>query len=161
MKLSKKAFVTVTMILVVAILALTGCGSSQPTQAQPAEEAKLSGEIRIDGSSTVFPITEAMAEEFNATYPDIKIPIGISGTGGGFTKFTNKETDINDASRPIKEKEIAAAQQNGIEYVAFEVAYDGLSVVINKENTWVDSLTVEELKKIWAPDSTVKTWKNP
>ncbi|KUO76898.1 MAG: phosphate ABC transporter substrate-binding protein [Clostridia bacterium BRH_c25] len=160
MKLSKKAFVTVTMILVVAILALTGCGSSQPTQAQPAEEAKLSGEIRIDGSSTVFPITEAMAEEFNATYPDIKIPIGISGTGGGFTKFTNKETDINDASRPIKEKEIAAAQQNGIEYVAFEVAYDGLSVVINKENTWVDSLTVEELKKIWAPDSTVKTWKD-
>ncbi|MFT9497612.1 PstS family phosphate ABC transporter substrate-binding protein, partial [Anaerosolibacter sp.] len=150
-------------ILVLAMLALTGCGSKPAEQGaqEPAkEEAKLSGEIKIDGSSTVFPVTEAVAEEFRAINPDVKIPVGVSGTGGGFKKFAAKETDISDASRPIKDKEAEAAKANGVEYIELSVAYDGLSVLVNPENTWVESLSVEELNKIWAPDSTVKTWKD-
>ncbi len=168
MRFRKKALITVSVMLILAMLTLTGCGSqqnaAQPSQEQPAEQpaeqVKLSGEIRIDGSSTVFPITEAMAEEFTALNPDVKIPVGVSGTGGGFKKFAAKEIDISDASRPIKDAEAEAAKQNGVEYVELTVAYDGLSVVVNKENTWVDSLTVEELKKIWGPESMVKTWKD-
>ena len=162
--MKRKSLLIMSLILVVAIITLTGCGNKtapdQTAPGQAVEETKLVGEIRIDGSSTVFPITEAMAEEFLAVNPEVKIPIGVSGTGGGFSKFANMETDINDASRPIKDKEAEAAKQNGVDYVELEVAYDGLSVLVNKENTWVDTLTVDELKKIWAPDSTVKTWKD-
>lgn len=145
------------------MIALAGCGSKpaeQGTQDPAKEEVKLTGEIKIDGSSTVFPITEAIAEEFRAAYPDVKIPVGVSGTGGGFKKFAAKETDISNASRPIKDGEAEAAKANGVEYIELMVAYDGLSVLVNPANTWVDSLTVEELKKIWGPDSTVKTWKD-
>ena len=162
--MKRKSILIMSLILVVAIITLTGCGNKtapdQTAPGQAVEETKLVGEIRIDGSSTVFPITEAMAEEFLAVNPEVKIPIGVSGTGGGFSKFANMETDINDASRPIKDKEAEAVKQNGVDYVELEVAYDGLSVLVNKENTWVDTLTVDELKKIWAPDSTVKTWKD-
>jgi phosphate transport system substrate-binding protein len=116
--------------------------------------------IQIDGSSTVYPITEAVAEEFQAVNPDVKVVVGISGTGGGFKKFTRGETDISNASRPIKASEVEAAQANGIEYIELPVAFDALAVVVNKENTWVESLTVEELKKIWEPDSQVKLWSD-
>ncbi|KXG74397.1 PstS family phosphate ABC transporter substrate-binding protein [Thermotalea metallivorans] len=163
MKLLKKKMAITAMILALIMLALAGCGSKSGNQShqEPAvQEARLSGEIKIDGSSTVFPITEAIAEEFIAMYPEVKIPIGVSGTGGGFKKFVNKETDISNASRPIKDKEAEAAKGAGVEYIELKVAYDGLSVLVNPQNTWVDSLTVEELKKIWAPDSTVKTWKD-
>ena len=163
MNLFKNKFSILAMILVISMIALSGCGSkpAEQTPQEPAqEEVKLSGEVKIDGSSTVFPITEAVAEEFRAVYPDVKVPIGVSGTGGGFKKFAANETDISNASRPIKDGEAEAAKANGVEYIELLVAYDGLSVLVNPANTWVDSLTVEELQKIWGPDSTVKTWKD-
>ena len=118
----------------------------------------LGGRVRIDGSSTVYPITEAVAEEFGIKYPNVKVTVGVSGTGGGFKKFLNKETDINNASRLIKSIEENKAKKLGIKYVQVPVAYDGISVVINKRNTWLDHLTVEELNKIWKPGSTIKNW---
>ncbi|CAI2717131.1 PstS family phosphate ABC transporter substrate-binding protein [Nitrospina watsonii] len=121
---------------------------------------KLRGTVRIDGSSTVFPISEAVAEEFgkNRDFARVRVTVGVSGTGGGFKKFCAGETDINDASRAIKQREIDKAKKNNIHYLELPVAYDGLSVVINKANTWVDHLTTGELKKIWEPGSSVKTW---
>lgn len=143
--------ISALMILTALLLTLT---------ILPASAAELSGTIIIDGSSTVFPITEAVAEEFHKVYPGISTPIGVSGTGGGFKKFTIGETDISNASRPIKDSEAEIAKANGIEYVEFAIAYDGLSVMVSMENDFVDSLTVEELKRIWEPESTVKTWKD-
>lgn len=120
----------------------------------------LRGTVSVDGSSTVFPISEAMAEEFGSVQPRVRVAVGVSGTGGGFKKFLAGETDINDASRPIKEKEIEIAIEKGIEFIELPVAFDGLSVVVNKNNTWVDYLTVAELNKIWQPDSIVKRWSD-
>ncbi len=114
--------------------------------------------VSVDGSSTVFPITEAVAEEFQRAHPDVRVTVGISGTGGGFKKFMVGETDINDASRPIKESEEEMAAENNIGYIELPVAFDGISVVINPENDWVDGLTVEGLNKIWMPGSTVQSW---
>lgn len=146
------------ILFLAAILALglSACGGSN----DDGDSEKLTGDISIDGSSTVFPITEAIAEEFNAVNPRVRIPVGVSGTGGGFKKFIAGETDISNASRPIKEQEALDAAAAGIEYIELMVAYDGLSILVNPENTWVDSLTVEELNKIWGPDSTVKTWSD-
>ncbi|HLF18806.1 MAG TPA: PstS family phosphate ABC transporter substrate-binding protein [Candidatus Omnitrophota bacterium] len=107
--------------------------------------------IRVDGSSTVYPITEAVAEEFGKENKDIRVTVGISGTGGGFKKFCRGETDVSDASRPIKASEVALCKENAIEYIEIPVAYDGLSVLVNPSNTWADSLTVSELKAIWEP----------
>ncbi|OHB56686.1 MAG: hypothetical protein A2173_01785 [Planctomycetes bacterium RBG_13_44_8b] len=115
-----------------------------------AEKAKI---IEIDGSSTVYPITEAVAEEFQKLYRDVKVVVGISGTGGGFKRFATGETDISDASRPIKSKEADLCKRNGIEYIELAIAYDGLAVMVNPENKWVDFLTTTELKKIWEPNS--------
>ncbi|NIQ03597.1 MAG: phosphate ABC transporter substrate-binding protein PstS family protein [Nitrospinaceae bacterium] len=122
----------------------------------------LRGTVKVDGSSTVFPITEAVAEEFGRVkeHRRVRVTVGVSGTGGGFKKFLAGETDINDASRPIKPQEIDKAKKNGIRYIELPVAYDGLSVVVNKSNTWVDHLTVDELHKIWKRGSRVKTWKD-
>jgi phosphate transport system substrate-binding protein len=116
--------------------------------------------VKVDGSSTVFPITEAVAEEFQKINPSIRVTVGISGTGGGFKRFTVGETDINDASRPIKETEREAALKNGIQFIELPVAYDGLSVVVSKKNSFVTSLTLEDLKKIWQPGSAVKKWSD-
>lgn len=120
---------------------------------QRSGEGNLTGEIRIDGSSTVYPITEAIAEEYRIEQPDVRITIGISGTGGGFQKFTRGEIDINDASRPIKDAESQAAGTNNVQFVSLTVAYDGLAVLVHKDNTWVDHFTVEELKKMWEPSA--------
>lgn len=109
--------------------------------------------IQIDGSSTVYLITEAVAEEFQKVNPDIKVVVGISGSGGGFKKFTRGETDISDASRPIKSSEIEVAKANGIEYIELPVAFDAIAVVVNRENEWINSITVEELKKLWEPEA--------
>ena len=111
----------------------------------------LTGDIRIDGSSTVYPISEAVAEEFRLDEPKVKVTIGVSGTGGGFQKFSRGEIDINNASRPIKADEASVSKENGIGFLELSVAYDGLVVVVNPENNWVKDLTVEELKKIWEP----------
>lgn len=108
--------------------------------------------IKVDGSSTVFPITEAVSEEFGKTGGG-KVMVGISGTGGGFKRFCRGETDISNASRPIKSSEKTACKESSIDFIELPVAYDGLAVVVNPKNTWVDYLTVEELKKIWSPDS--------
>ncbi|CCQ89621.1 Phosphate ABC transport system, periplasmic binding protein [Nitrospina gracilis 3/211] len=123
-------------------------------------DEKLRGTVRIDGSSTVFPISEAVAEEFskNRDYARVRVTVGVSGTGGGFKKFTAGEIDINNASRPIKQNEIDRAKKNNLRYLELPIANDGLSVVINQANTWVDYLTTDELKKIWEPGSSVKTW---
>jgi phosphate transport system substrate-binding protein len=118
----------------------------------------VSGSISIDGSSTVYPITEAVAEEFGKTNPGCKVTVGISGTGGGFKKFAAGQIDISDASRPIKGEEDNKCKDGNIEYIELPIAYDGLTLVINKKNTWVDHLTVAELKLIWGPDSKVKNW---
>src|SRR6187431_3715268 len=110
--------------------------------------------IKIDGSSTVFPITEAVAEEFQIqNRGKIRVTVGISGTGGGFKKFCRGETDISEASRPILKKEMDACKEAGIQYIELPVAYDGLTVVVNKNNDFVKSLTVDELKKMWEPSA--------
>ena len=115
----------------------------------PASAERLRGTVSIDGSSTVFPISEAVAEEFLAVQPRVRVTVGVSGTGGGFKKFLAGEIDINDASRPIKMKEVKQASASGIGFIELPIAYDGLSVVVNTKNDWVDHLTITELNKIW------------
>jgi phosphate transport system substrate-binding protein len=114
--------------------------------------------IKIDGSSTVYPITEAVAEEFQKAQK-VKVTVGESGTGGGFKKFCRGETDISNASRPIAQKEMDACKEAGIQYIELPIAFDALTVAVNSKNDWVKSLTVDELKKIWQPGSSVKNWK--
>ena len=138
-------------------LLLTSCG--QGTKNSESDTDQLSGEVKVDGSSTVYPITEAVAEEFRTEQPDVQVTVGVSGTGGGFKKFGRGETDISDASRPIKESEIETCKENNIAFQELSVAYDGMAVVVNKENDWVDHLTVEELKKIWEPAAQGKIMK--
>lgn len=138
----------------------TGGSNNAATNAPAEETAKLSGEIKIDGSSTVFPLTEAAAEEFRKEQPDVRVPVGVSGTGGGFKQFCAGEIAIADASRPIKDEEATACKDAGIEYTELKVAFDGLSVVVSKDNDFIDHLTVEELNKIFVTGSTVTTWKD-
>jgi len=117
--------------------------------------------VKIDGSSTVYPITEAVAEEFQKVEKGkTNVTVGISGTGGGFKKFCNGEIDISDASRPIKPSEVELCKKNSIEYVELPVAYDGLAIMVNPKNNWVDYLTVKELKKMWEPEAQgkIKKW---
>lgn len=122
--------------------------------------ANLSGQIEIDGSSTVFPLTEAVAEEFSKENKDVRVPVGVSGTGGGFKRFCAGETDISNASRPIKEEEAEKCKAAGIDYIELTATYDGLAVIINPANTWVDHLSVEELNAIFKPESTVVNWSD-
>jgi phosphate transport system substrate-binding protein len=140
------------------LLALTACSGEQAAAPAEGGVARLSGTVSIDGSSTVYPVTEAVAEEFLTVEPGVRVTVGVSGTGGGFKKFAAGEIDINDASRPIKDSEAAEAQSHGIEYLEIPVAYDGLSIIVNPENTWVDHLSVAELQQIWQPGSTVDSW---
>ena len=129
-----------------------------PATGTAASDQKLAGEIRIDGSSTVAPITAMIAEEFGNSHPDVEVPVGTSGTSGGFKKFVRGELDICDASRPISESEIAELQKNNIEWVELQVAIDGLSVCVNPKNDWCQAMTVAQLKALWAPDSKIKKW---
>jgi len=147
--LKKLGIITVTLFLVLA-----GCTQKQTSS------GVLKGTVKADGSSTVFPITEAVGEEFQKVNPNVRVTVGLSGTGGGFKKFASGETDISNASRPIEADEQALAQKNGVNYVELKVAYDGLSVVVNPANKFVKDLTVAELKKIWQAGSKVKTWKD-
>ena len=133
--------------LLAAVLLLAACG-----------EAGESRTIEIDGSSTVFPVSEAVAEEFGKMHPDVRVNVGVSGTGGGFKRFTTGETDISDASRPIREEEATAAAENGIEYIQLKVGTDGLSVMVNPRNDFAACLTTAELKAIWEPGSTIDNW---
>ena len=135
-----------------------GCAAGLAFAQGPATAQEI---IQIDGSSTVYPITEAMAEEFQSeSGGKYRVTVGISGTGGGFKKFCRGETHISDASRPIKESEREACKAAGIEFIELPVALDALTVMVNPENDWVDYLTVDELKKIWEPaaQDTVTNW---
>ncbi|MEX2184023.1 MAG: PstS family phosphate ABC transporter substrate-binding protein [Chloroflexota bacterium] len=147
-------------LILAAAFAIGACSSGSATN--PPGDSDLSGTITIDGSSTVFPITEAVAEEFQIANNDVRVPVAFSGTGGGFKKFCREETDLNDASRPIKAddaEEGLACVENGVEYVELQVAIDGLSVVVNPANEAIDCLTVYELNTIFGPDSPeVITW---
>ena len=142
---------------------LAACGNGDGATAESGMEtgsttATGGGTVLVDGSSTVFPIMEGVAEEFSIANPEIKATIGVSGTGGGFEKFIAGETDISNASRPIKDEEIALLEEAGIEYTEFQLALDGLTVVVNNENDWVDQLTIEELAMIWKEGTGVETW---
>ncbi|MBC8047238.1 MAG: PstS family phosphate ABC transporter substrate-binding protein [Fimbriimonadaceae bacterium] len=143
--------------VILTAVTIAGCGGSASGD---EKDKPLSGSISIDGSSTVFPISEAVAEDFRGAQPKVNITVAESGTGGGFKKFGRGEIDICGASRPIKDSEKAVCDSAGIKYVELEVAYDGLAVVVNNENTWVDKLTVAELKMIWEPaaQDKIKTW---
>jgi len=128
-----------------------GAGTSQPAEEDGEAAAAL---ITVDGSSTVFPIAEAVAEEYGKAHPGVRTPtVGISGTGGGFQKFCRGETDISNASRPIRPAEIEACQKAGVEYIEVPIAYDGLAIVVNPKNTWASTITVDELKTLWSPDA--------
>lgn len=142
MKLKLHSFAPVAAIATVAsILAL----SESPVRSQAQND------VKVDGSSTVFPITEAIAEEFHKTNTSTRVTVGISGTGGGFEKFCKGETDITNASRKIKDVEKEACKQQGIEFIELPVAFDALTVIVHPSNTWATSITVEELKKMWEP----------
>ncbi|WP_214890979.1 PstS family phosphate ABC transporter substrate-binding protein [Exiguobacterium sp. s142] len=134
------------------------CGNNEEENGG-AEGDALSGKVVMDGSSTVFPIMEAVAEEYSAEQPDVEVTVGVSGTGGGFKRFVTGETDFSNASREIKEEEAAEAEANGVEYTEIAVALDGLAIVVNPENDWADDITMDELNKMWT-DMNVKTWKD-
>lgn len=164
MKLFKNSKFVKTSLLAITSMSLlfTACGSNgnEGENGDGGAKSEISGSIEADGSSTVYPITEAIAEEFQIANPDTRVTVGMSGTGGGFKRFTVGETDISNASREIKDEEKAEAEKNGVEYTKFDVAYDGISVVVSKDNEFIEDITAEELKKIWEPNSTVKTWQD-
>ena len=150
----------VAAVVIPAALLLAACGGSddsatpaETTSAPAAATSTLSGEIRLDGSSTVAPLSAAAGELFKAENPDVNVSVGTSGTGGGFAKFCAGETDISNASRPIKDEEAEICAAAGIEFTRIDVSNDALTVVVNKENDWATCLTVEELNKIWAPEA--------
>lgn len=154
---------TILALLVLLSMVLSACTAAAPAAQAPAAQesaaqapaAQESGAdtIIVDGSSTVAPITSAVAEEFQRENPNLRVPVGISGTGGGFKKFCAGETDISDASRPIKESEFEECQANGIEYIELPVAFDGMAVMVNPTNDWVECMTVDELKMVWEPEA--------
>jgi len=151
----KRTLLNLVTLGMVCLLASCGTGERSPGTTQ-----HMTGDIKIDGSSTVFPVTEAVAEEFRTVQPKVKITIGVSGTGGGFKKFCRAETDISDASRSIKDKEKVICNEAGISWLELPVAYDGMAVLKNPDNDWLESVTVAELKMIWEPaaQETVTKW---
>ncbi|WP_445490410.1 phosphate ABC transporter substrate-binding protein PstS family protein [Niallia sp. 03133] len=146
-----------------AVLTLTACGggaSNNTDNAGKEDTKQLQGQIKLDGSSTVYPIMEAIVEEYQMEQPNVKVSVASSGTGGGFKAFIAGDTDLSNASRPIKDEEKKQLEEKGIDYTELRLAYDGLSVVVNKDNTWVDHLTLDELKKIWLEDGKPKKWSD-
>ena len=153
---------TLTLIVIASLIFVACSGGSddartvsETTIAASTEESSLSGSILIDGSSTVFPVTQAVAEEFTILNPNVDISVGVSGTGGGFKKFCPGETSISNASRPIKDKEKDLCAENGTEYLEIQVGLDALAVVVPKSNEWLTCLTFEELGLIWGADNAV------
>lgn len=141
-----------TLFFVITILAILVLPVSAAEQ--------LEGTIKIDGSSTVYPVTQAMAEEFSYVNPRVRVTVGVSGSGGGFAKFNVGETDLSNASREIKDSEAKIAAENGIEFTRFIVGYDGITVAVHPENDWANDMTVGELKQIWEPNSSVEKWSD-
>jgi phosphate transport system substrate-binding protein len=159
--MSRRGAVRATAAALGLTLALAACGSDKEATADKAAPgaAKLEGKINVDGSSTVFPIMEGVAEDIKKQHSGVDVSVGESGTGGGFEKFCNAETDISDASRPIKDEEKAKCEAKGVKYTEFKIASDGLSVVSNKGLT-IDCLTMDELKKTFISGSTVKAFQD-
>lgn len=144
--------------LALALLGTLALGSA-PALAQETDLSTLSGSVEIDGSSTVAPVTEAVAEEFRlAGAENVEVVLNVSGTGGGFERFCNGETDISNASRPISESEMELCAENGVEYYLFEVGQDGITVVVNPANTFLTCISTEDLAAIWEEGSTITTW---
>ncbi|MGE7182898.1 PstS family phosphate ABC transporter substrate-binding protein [Peribacillus sp. NPDC006672] len=160
MRRFKGMAMTVMMGGVIAVAA--GCGSddTKTSSSEGKGSGQLQGEVITDGSSTVFPIMEAVAEEYMGTQPDVKVSVGSSGTGGGFKKFIAGETDLSNASRPVKEEESTMLDEKGVKYTELKLAFDGISIVANKDNEFIDSLTVEELQKLWVDNGKVKKWSD-
>lgn len=144
----RSALVAASVFL--AVFQLSACGGPD------AGKTSLTGAVRVDGSSTVFPIAEAVAEEFQKTETGVRVTVGTSGTGGGFQKFCGGETDISNASRPITTTEIELCGSKNVEYIEIPIAYDGLAIVVNPKNDWAQSITVAELKKMWEPEAQQK-----
>ncbi|HUG16654.1 MAG TPA: PstS family phosphate ABC transporter substrate-binding protein [Thermomicrobiales bacterium] len=178
-----KRVALIVALMMVASLVLAACGDdddptattgaapaatntpgsgAEPTSTNGGEVnlGDLTGRVNIDGSSTVFPVTQAMAEEFQLAAGGVQVPVGVSGTGGGFAKFCAGETDISNASRPIGEEEAALCEENGIEYIEIPVAFDGLSVMVNPANDWAECLTVSQLATMWEPaaEGQIMSW---
>ena len=144
----------------VLALGIAACGDDDDDDSGDSGSSEpVSGTIRIDGSSTVGPLTSAIAEGFNEENPDVNITVGTSGTGGGFEKFCAGETDANDASEAIGDEEIAACEAGGVKYEEIQVANDALTVVVNPENP-VTCMTVDQLKSVWEPKSTISSWSD-
>ncbi|MER2008630.1 PstS family phosphate ABC transporter substrate-binding protein [Psychrobacillus sp. BL-248-WT-3] len=167
---SWKYFLLTTMAGLTFVLGACGSDSTEGAEAEsdissseagePQAEGVLEGKVSGDGSSTVAPILEAVVEEYAAEQSEVQVTVGVSGTGGGFEKFIAGDTDFSNASRPIKEEEKQKLAEANIDFSEFQIAYDGLSLVVNKENDWVDSLTIEELQKMWIEDGTKKKWSD-
>jgi phosphate transport system substrate-binding protein len=157
-----RAITKIALLLGLLALLAAGCGRDDSDSSGATTSAgggsDLSGRIEADGSSTVGPYTTAAAERFQQANSGVQVTVGISGTGGGFERFCRGETDLSDASRPIKDEEATACKAKGVEYVEFQVANDALTVVVNKDNDWVTCLTTDELAKIWGPDSKLNNW---
>lgn len=143
-----------------AVLALLAAGVVLVAAAPQDLKSLSKSNIKIDGSSTVYPITEAVSEEFAKAAPQVNVTVGMSGTGGGFKRFCAGEIDISDASRPIKKSEADQAKGAGIEFIEIPVAFDGLTIVVHKDNSFVDKLTVDQIKKLYSATGGVKSWKD-
>ncbi len=135
-----------------------GGGKTPASPSKAGADSEIAGKIEIDGSSTVYPISQAVAEEFMKEHPKATVRVNISGTGGGFKRFKDGDLDICDASRPIEKNEFEACQNNNVAFVELKIGIDGISVVVNPQNIWCKSLTVEQLKTLWQAGSKLKTW---
>jgi phosphate transport system substrate-binding protein len=158
---NKRMTTRIALLLGLVVLLAAGCGrddNASGTTSSAGGGSDLSGRIEADGSSTVGPYTTAAAERFQQQNPGVQVTVGVSGTGGGFERFCRGETDLSDASRPIKDEEAAACTAKNIDYVEFQVANDALTVVVNKDNDWAKCLTVAQLAKIWGSGSKVNNW---
>ncbi|MER5841759.1 PstS family phosphate ABC transporter substrate-binding protein [Streptomyces prasinus] len=150
---------TPVVLTAAVLLAVSACGSAEAgPDGSDGEGEKPSGTVRVDGSSTVAPLSTVAAELFRAENPGVEVTVGTSGTGGGFDKFCHGETDISNASRAIEDVEASACKLKGVEYQELQVAADGLSVVVGRDNDFVECLTVDQLRMIWQPGSTIDNW---
>ncbi|MCP8967138.1 PstS family phosphate ABC transporter substrate-binding protein [Ectobacillus ponti] len=143
-------------VFLLACAAWLAAAAGQEQAARPL----LKGEVRMDGSSTVFPIMEAISEEYARRQPAVKTPISISGTGGGFHRFSKGEVDLTNASRAMKREERMSASAGQVAYTEFQIAYDGLSIVVSKDNNWIQNITEEELRQLWREEGRTKKWSD-
>jgi phosphate transport system substrate-binding protein len=140
---------------IILLLGLAACGGESGE-----DQLALAGSVEIDGSSTVFPVAEAVAEEFQIAHAGVRVTVGVSGSGGGFQRFCSGETDISNASRPIRDSEVETCTENGVEFTELPIAWDGLSVIANPANSFLSCLTTDELQMIWEPESRVSLWSD-